>query len=399
MYNYRAFKTYLSILFFSLILGIYLFEIYLNSTSVNRETNVERNSSILKKEKKIEYDLRSKYEIYKSMKLNDKNITVSTSPRVFNDPTKKIHFLSGISKSKTIDCNENGYFSIYKSDRYGFNNPDREWNYSEIDYILVGDSYTHGACVNRPNDIASILRNLSKKRVLNLGYKANGPLSMYASLKEYKPEKIKKIIWMYYEGNDLQDLNEELKIEFLKEYIVNENYLQNLKQKQDYIDAQSRRILIKSINAWDNAREQAIKNSKVKYKILKFIRLDKSKKFLKSIVKSKNNQVPMREFKMILKYTKEIAENKNAQLYFVYLPQFERYKSTIRKNNHSQVKEIVNSLNINFIDVDKEVFQKEKEPLKLFPFEDWGHYNVEGYRKIGELLFREIEKDSYKNSK
>ena len=204
---------------------------------------------------------------------------------------------------------------------------------------------------------------------------------------------------MYYEGNDLQDLNEELKIEFLKEYIVNENYFQNLKQKQDYIDTQNRGILIKSINAWDNAREQAIKNSKVKYKILKFIRLDKSKKFIKSIVKSKNNQVPMRELKIILKYTKEIAENKNAELYFVYLPQFERYKSIKWKNNHAQVKEIVNNLNINFIDVDKEVFQKEKEPLKLFPFEDWGHYNVEGYKKIGELLFRKIEKDKYKDSK
>ena len=39
----------------------------------------------------------------------------------------------------------------------GFNNPDNEWDKKQIDfYVLVGDSFKgyHGACVNRPYDIA-----------------------------------------------------------------------------------------------------------------------------------------------------------------------------------------------------------------------------------------------------
>ena len=36
--------------------------------------------------------------------------------------------LSGASNSMTVHCNENGYFSTYLSDRYGFNNPDKEWD-------------------------------------------------------------------------------------------------------------------------------------------------------------------------------------------------------------------------------------------------------------------------------
>ena len=44
----------------------------------------------------------------------------------------------------------------------------------EVEYLLVGDSFTNGACVNRPDDISSILRELSKKSVLNLGYSSNG---------------------------------------------------------------------------------------------------------------------------------------------------------------------------------------------------------------------------------
>jgi hypothetical protein len=72
--------------------------------------------------------------------------------------------LGGISYAETIHCNENGYYSIYQSDRYGFNNPDTEWDSEEIEYLLVGDSFTHGRCVNRPNDIASVLRQYSKKK-------------------------------------------------------------------------------------------------------------------------------------------------------------------------------------------------------------------------------------------
>ena len=56
--------------------------------------------------------------------------------------------LSGISNIKTIDCNENGYFSFYNSDRYGFNNNDSVWDEKTIEYLLIGDSFTQGACVN-----------------------------------------------------------------------------------------------------------------------------------------------------------------------------------------------------------------------------------------------------------
>ena len=47
---------------------------------------------------------------------------------------------------QTIHCNENGYYSTYESDRYGFNNPDEEWESSEIEYLLVGRFFTHGVC-------------------------------------------------------------------------------------------------------------------------------------------------------------------------------------------------------------------------------------------------------------
>ena len=142
-------------------------------------------------------------------------------------------FLSIASfNSDTLQCNENGYISIYKSDRYGFNNPDSEWNKKEIEYLLVGDSFIHGSCVNRPDDISSVLRSLTGKSVINLGYSANGPLAEYATLREYLNPNVKKVIWVYYEYNDLLDLRDEIKNRILRNYLVDINFSQNLKKRQ-----------------------------------------------------------------------------------------------------------------------------------------------------------------------
>ena len=33
-------------------------------------------------------------------------------------------------------------------------------------------------------------------------------------------------------------------------------------------------------------------------------------------------------------------------------------------------------------------FEKEQNPLKLFPFELYGHYNVDGYKKVAETIYK-----------
>ena len=38
-------------------------------------------------------------------------------------------------------------------------------------------------------------------------------------------------------------------------------------------------------------------------------------------------------------------------------------------------------------DIDEDVFQREKNPLKLFPFEQSNHYNVEGYKKVALKIY------------
>ena len=171
---------------------------------------------------------------------------------------------SGISKSQTINCNENGYYSIYLSDRYGFNNPDDVWESNQTDYLLIGDSFVHGACVNSPHDIASNLRDLTYLNVINLGFRSNGPLIELSSLREYLPENTKNIIWFYYEGNDLKNLKKELKNKILIKYFKNDSFSQNLKKKQNQIDNQANLILKKKI------KEEA-KKTKISLKLIQLV--------------------------------------------------------------------------------------------------------------------------------
>ena len=42
-----------------------------------------------------------------------------------------------------------------------------------------------------------------------------------------------------------------------------------------------------------------------------------------------------------------------------------------------------------FIDIYNEVFEKESNPLKFFPFEMHGHLNEKGYRKVSEAIYTE----------
>ena len=78
----------------------------------------------------------------------------------------------------------------------------------------------------------------------------------------------------------------------------------------------------------------------------------------------------------------------NSELYFVYLPSYKRYKNKFNKINYNLVKNIVNELDIPFIDIHDEVFKLEENPLKLFPFQLPTHYNIDGYRKTSEAIYQ-----------
>ena len=338
-------KEYLIVIIISFILGLYSFEGYLQFFKKKIVSkNYEKNYN-------IKFDHRDRIDVYRDLKRIDDNIQIVVPPtNHLLSNYNKIFPVSGISNAKTIYCNENGYYSIFNSDRYGFNNPDEEWDKKEIEYLIVGDSYAMGACVNRPEDIGSVLRNLSGKSVLNLAYGGNGPLIEYVTLREYLVSNVKNIIWVYYEGNDISDLNLELKSEILKKYLNDPSFTQNLRNKQHIIDTSGKNLIAKELKY------------NFKKKLVSFLKIRKTRFFIMHSKKISKEPKPQLEFKKILQSTKELANEKKANFYFIYLPTFNRYEDKYDGYNYNYfvVKEIVENLNINFIDTLDDVFRKEK---------------------------------------
>ena len=136
--------------------------------------------------------------INKIKKENGIDVVPSIFPRAlinkyWTDYNFNLFPISGVSNITTVFCKEGKEFSIYESDRFGFNNPDKEWNNEKIDWLLLGDSFTQGSCVQPGDDFASQIRLLSKQNVLSLGMAGNGPLLELASLVEYGLKKKPKI--------------------------------------------------------------------------------------------------------------------------------------------------------------------------------------------------------------
>ena len=383
---FKVVKTYLLIFITSVIIGLYLFEFLLFNNFDKTLIYYEYFKSTGKK-----FDKRSKLDVFYEKKKYDPHVVIDIPPSLFNN-NKNLIPLAGISNSNTIFCNENGYFSSYLSDRYGFNNPDEEWDKKKIDYILLGDSFVQGACVDRPNDIAS---NLRKKNynVLNFGYATNGPLLQLASLKEFRPKNVKNVLWFFYEGNDLNDLDREKKSNILSNYLYNKNFSQNIKDKQDKVDSLSRSkfLEIEKIN-----KKLSLKNNKLKYKLLKFVRLDKTKKILfkKDSLKNADSGIKKKVefdyvlFESILLEAKRVSEIDKSNFYFIYLPWYYRYERGIEAYSYDKIKKIVINNNINFIDMNNLIFEKEKFPLKYFPFRRFGHYNEIGYLKVSNEIIK-----------
>ena len=380
----KSLKIYSIIIFISFIFSLYSFETFLNYKK-NKNSNLKFKKELLLKNENKVYDERTTEQYYRHLLKENKNVSVVFYPNYFLNENSAFQPLSGVSKSLTINCNENGYISTYQSDRFGFNNPDTEWDSAEIEYILIGDSFTHGACVNRPNDISSIMRNLTGKNVLNLGYGHIGPLFEYAILREYIQKNTKKILWLYFEGNDQSDLNIELNNEFLNTYLLDAKFSQNLIMRQPEVDE----LIKKKIPDLLRYRNELNNKKNIKYKILKFIRLDQTKR----VLRNKREKFQKKKFVEIMKKVNNLAVNNNSKLYFIYLPSYHRYNKLIQDDDYKEfsfIKKSIENLNIPFIDLHTDLISDN--PKDYFPFGLDGHYNEKGYKKIGKFLLEKTNK-------
>ena len=366
------------------------------------------------------------FQFYKDQKALDNNIAISMFGVNATYDHSLPFLLSDRSNKKTIMCSENGYFSIFHTDRYGFNNPDSEWEKNQIEFLLVGDSFTHGGCVNETDTISGNLRKMIDKGeggggVINLGYSGNGPLREYATLREYLHlKKTNRVVWIYYE-NDLIDLISELGNKTLSNYLNDRTFTQKLHIRQSENDKKLEKIL-------DDAYKQKEKVFERKYRshILSFIRLYDLRNFIKQSLNSFSSlETPITEipnkiletFSEIIYLSKILSEDNGARFYFVFLPKHSRYLIKSYKEaefkryleqelQNKNVINIVNELKIPIIDINKDLLERYSDLLSLIPFRSSnspaGHFNELGYKLVSKIILKKIieyEKNLPKNTK
>ena len=175
----------------------------------------------LAKDKNIKFDTRSKESAFIEESKKNPNLFTSfnysaafSTLTLFKEAQKNnelIPFRGPLNKL-TLSCAEDLQYKFIRNDKYGFKNPNDIYE-KEIKIFIIGDSFAEGLCQNDENDIAGHLRSINLNTA-NFGVSGTGPLISLAVFSEYasvfKPETV---IYTYFEGNDITDLNWEKKIQ------------------------------------------------------------------------------------------------------------------------------------------------------------------------------------------
>lgn len=387
-------KINILIIYASIFLSVFLIEIYLEIYKPYLPSQILTNERIkLAHQKNINFDKRSKYEIIQNILQSGKKsflkyepyMTVEYDGNGLQYKNKRIFPLTGISNIYTTLSNETGKYPIILTDDYGFNNNIKLKN--KIDFALIGDSFTEGYSVQQNENISSFMRknNIS---VYNFGVGGSGPVSQYAIFREYVQKiKPKKVIWLFYEGNDIYpDIFRESKSKFLMKYLSDNKFEQNLINRQETVNAALSIFLEKK------TKEYFLLNNNyfriIKLNNIRDILMSSRQKFFKnSLDDDKFDGV--KELKILENILLNVNKNITSwggEFYFLYLPSYTNLKYNKQNKYKVEIIRILKRLNIKYFDVEVEIFNKYNNRLSLFPFQLNGHYNKKGYEEIANLI-------------
>ncbi len=388
----------LSLAFVSSLAAFYLAELaifFLDTRFVRTRENMARQNG-------VPFDARTLLEVIEDLQAQGLEAYPIVPPSLVVDfngignDNRKLFSLGGVSRKTTVYCNESGEYAIYESDEHGFNNPAGIWS-QEPEVVLIGDSFAQGACVGPGEDVAGQLRELGVN-ALNLGMGGCGPLLDLAMMKEYAEFlQPKLVLWMYFEGNDLQEIARE-KTSFFAQYCFDSGFSQNLILRQAEIDL----ALMELIQKYKQKEIERIKEEKIRRqrKWASIIKLEALRARLSQVTtpspRPGHPAPPDPMFETILEKARQHTSSWGGKLCFVYLPEYYRYAGSVDHDSFHQRREVlalVEKLGIPLIDM-HEVFLAQPDPLALFPFRIYGHYTARGYRLVAETIISHLQSEN-----
>lgn len=293
--------------------------------------------------------------------------------------------LAGRSNAVTVFCNEEGKYQLYRSDRYGFNNPDFVWA-QPVDIVVVGDSYVHGSCVHPTQTLVGQLRKTGH-RVINLGISESGPLSELAILREYAaPKAPRYVFWCFYEGNDLLDLAQEMREHALTKYLA-PLYSQHLMSRQPAIDRKVDSLTASIIESVLNADRR--RPAKYIRHVLRLTTLRYSLRIATAPGRPVA-QATDSEFEHVLIMARDHVRSWGGELIVVYLPAYYRYAQGDEKQSYQydEIVNIVKRAGLSMVD-GAQVFSSLPNPKTLWRGPR-SHYTPRGYQLLAENIAQHI---------
>ena len=351
------------------------------------------------------YDIRHQIDVYNDLIVKTKKVSLAVVPQhIMDKNNKKLFSLSGVSNSHTINCNENKYWSIINSDKYGFNNKNIAWEKNKDVSIFLGDSFTYGSCVNIENTIGALYGKYSQSEIVNLSIAGSGPLVQFAILREYLDliKRKKNVFWVFFEGNDMQDFIIYSRNPILRKYLKDKNFSQKLSNKQNLIDEFLIKRIINQKSKIDKSRKLpswfflrtrvALKNIANNIQV-NFPNINSTLDFINEFPTS----ISVGDNKLGLKnlYNKAggYLSERDIEKFFVFIPDQSRYTKTpplnksYAKNTVDKEKlfKIVNDAGFKIIDIDQLSFQNnwaESYSTKGIS----SHLNENGYGLVAKAI-------------
>lgn len=392
--NFTFFKAknvykYVLIFLYSIFFFILALEIFINYTGSNNFYKILRKSPAPMTS--TSSDNRKLIEVISDTRKSDAITYQNYVPNLYTFiQSNDLQFpLSGLSKTLTIDCNESGYWSTFRSDRYGFNNFDKNWDQNEHTALLIGDSFTQGQCVNQHETISSKLNLEYKINSLSLGKAGNGSLINLATLIEYQHIiKPKYIVWNFYEGNDVFDTSNEKVNSILAGYIYDPTPKGNVKNHQE-LNLLIKKRLDQELVALNYQKET--KNSN--FNAIDFLAFKETRKLFSFIFS--RNSIQNRNYEKddfllhlkIISIAREFAEKNGSKFLLVYIPDRNRFNAVKNQSDYRDRAAMIQFLKenqIDFLDIYTLINNSGIDPDSLYPKE--GHFNSSGYELLSKII-------------
>jgi hypothetical protein len=305
--------------------------------------------------------------------------------------------VGGISDRVTLMCNESGQYVTYRSDQYGFRNRREVWQSPQMQVAVVGQSFVQGYCVSNGHEFAALIRE-QYPITANLGMSGQGPLLQVAAISEYLQRHVPQfVIWAYCEDIDLGNLRQEATHRLLMQYLA-PSFGQHLLSRQGEIDA--------ALEAYEGREEQ--RERQLTYPSPKLIDTLEATLKLWNLREALNlsygfstghisnlepDDATIDLFASALGRANTMTKSWGGKLYFVYLPSWNRFKNGPTRPNHQRAAVLARaaSLDIPIIDL-AAIFERSDDPLSLFMYRRFGHYNDNGNTIVADAVLNVISR-------